>query len=135
MKAKSLVALGIIAAISLSGCDSAPAQAHAKAAAQPIQVEAIAIASQAVSMHTELVGRTVDYRQAEIRPQVSGILQTRLFEEGQIVTKGDLLYQIDPAPFEAVLASAKASLAKAHASVKNTQSRATVLSSEQVRYR
>ncbi|MEO2279252.1 efflux RND transporter periplasmic adaptor subunit [Pseudoalteromonas pernae] len=129
MKAKSLIALSLVAAFSLTGCDSAPAQAQVSAAPQPIPVEAITLTPKAVDTHTELVGRTVDFRQAEIRPQVSGILQTRLYDEGQMVEKGELLYRIDPAPFEAALASAKASLAKAQASVKNTESRAARIKS------
>lgn len=58
-----------------------------------------------------LPGRTVAHRVAEVRPQVSGIVQSRLFEEGSAVTAGQPLYQIDPAPYEAALARAQAQLA------------------------
>ena len=63
----------------------------------------------------DLPGRAAAYRIAEVRPQVSGILQKRLFEEGALVKAGDVLYQIDPAIYEATLASAEASLAQAEA--------------------
>ncbi|WP_105216123.1 MULTISPECIES: efflux RND transporter periplasmic adaptor subunit [unclassified Pseudoalteromonas] len=124
MKAKTLVALTIVATLGLSGCEQSGAQAQTQSAPSAVEIEAYQLQPQTVMQHTELVGRTVDFRQAEIRPQVSGILQSRLFEEGQMVEKGDLLYRIDPAPFEAALASAKASLAKAEAGVKNTTARA-----------
>ncbi|WP_105189863.1 efflux RND transporter periplasmic adaptor subunit [Pseudoalteromonas sp. T1lg48] len=124
MKAKTLVALTIVATLGLSGCEQSSAQAQPQSAPRAVEIEAYELQPQTVMQHTELVGRTVDYRQAEIRPQVSGILQSRLFEEGQMVEKGDVLYRIDPAPFEAALASAKASLAKAEAAVKNSTARA-----------
>jgi membrane fusion protein (multidrug efflux system) len=60
-----------------------------------------------------LPGRTSPYRIAEIRPQVSGLIQKRLFREGSDVKAGQLLYQIDPAPFQAALDQAKATLAVA----------------------
>ncbi|MGB9617394.1 MAG: efflux RND transporter periplasmic adaptor subunit, partial [Desulfomonilaceae bacterium] len=66
---------------------------------------------------TDLPGRTSAYLIAEIRPQVNGIIQRRLFIEGSDVKAGDQLYQIDPAPFEAALESAKAALAKAEANL------------------
>ncbi|WP_105254054.1 efflux RND transporter periplasmic adaptor subunit [Pseudoalteromonas sp. T1lg75] len=124
MKAKTLVALTIVATLGLSGCEQSGAQAQTQSAPRAVEIEAYQLQPQTLMQHTELVGRTVDYRQAEIRPQVSGILQSRLFEEGQMVEKGDVLYRIDPAPFEAALASAKASLAKAEAAVKNSTARA-----------
>jgi len=59
----------------------------------------------------ELPGRTSPYRVAEIRPQVSGIIQKRLFDEGAVVKAGDILYRIDPAPFQAAYDNAAANLA------------------------
>jgi membrane fusion protein, multidrug efflux system len=70
-----------------------------------------------VSLTTELPGRVSAYRIAEVRPQVSGVLLKRLFKEGDLVAAGQQLYQIDPAPYEAALASARATLAHARASV------------------
>jgi len=64
-----------------------------------------------VVLTTELPGRTAAFRIAEIRPQVSGLIQKRLFTEGSDVTAGQVLYQIDPAPFQAALDNAEANLA------------------------
>jgi len=70
-----------------------------------------------VSLTTELPGRTSAYRVAEVRPQVNGVVLKRLFKEGDLVAAGQQLYQIDPAPYEATLESARATLAHARASV------------------
>lgn len=64
------------------------------------------------------------YRTAEIRPQVSGIIQKRLFVEGSTVNEGDVLYQIDPAVYQAALASAKADLAVANANAASVKEQA-----------
>jgi membrane fusion protein (multidrug efflux system) len=81
------------------------------------EVAAVKVQSQPIVLTTELPGRTSAYRIAEIRPQVSGIIQKRLFVEGTDVNEGQVLYQIDPAPFEAAVNNAKASLARAEASL------------------
>ena len=70
---------------------------------------------------TELPGRTVPYRIAEVRPQVNGVILKRLFTEGSQVKAGQQLYLIDPAPFEASLQSAKAALARAEATATSTR--------------
>ncbi len=75
-------------------------------------------------MTTELLGRTSAFRVAEIRPRVSGLIERRLFAEGSNVTEGQLLYQIDPAPFQAELDNAEAALAEAKAKLPTTQLRA-----------
>ena len=74
-----------------------------------------------IRMTNELPGRVVSYQVAEIRPQVSGIIQSRLFEEGTFVEEGQQLYQIDPERYEADYEMAKASLQDARARVKNAQ--------------
>jgi membrane fusion protein (multidrug efflux system) len=66
---------------------------------------------------TELPGRTSAYLIAEVRPQVGGIIQKRLFTEGSDVKAGEVLYQIDPAVYEATYNSAKAALARAEANL------------------
>jgi membrane fusion protein (multidrug efflux system) len=73
---------------------------------------------------TELPGRTAAYLIAEIRPQVNGIIRQRLFEEGSDVKAGSLLYQIDPAPYEAAYEQAKAALAVAEANLPPVRLRA-----------
>ncbi len=88
------------------------------------EVATVSVQPQRVEMNTQLPGRTSAYLIAEIRPQVNGIIQKRLFEEGSDVKEGQLLYQIDPAPFQATYESAKASLAKAQANLTSVQLRA-----------
>jgi len=87
-------------------------------------VAAVTVNTQRVLLTTELPGRTAAYRVAEIRPQVNGLIQRRLFTEGSDVKAGQLLYQIDPAPFQAALDNAMAALAKAEANLPAIRSRA-----------
>jgi membrane fusion protein (multidrug efflux system) len=82
----------------------------------------VVLHAQPVKLITELPGRTSPYRTAEVRPQVKGIIVRRLFTEGDTVRDGQQLYQIDPSPYEASLASAQAALMHAEASVKTAQS-------------
>lgn len=108
-----------LAAVLLNGLW--PAGCGRRTEAQPAaavpEVATVTIQPQRVELTTELPGRTSAYRIAEIRPQVSGIIQKRLFEEGSDVKAGQVLYQIDPAPFQVALDSAKASLGKAQANL------------------
>lgn len=87
----------------------------------PAQVEFIEVTKRSLAMKNELPGRVVSFRQAEIRPQVSGIIQSRLFEEGTLVEKGEQLYQIDPARYKATYNMALAQLKNAKAAQKNSQ--------------
>jgi len=82
-----------------------------------------------VELTTELPGRTIAYRIAEIRPQVNGLIQKRVFEEGSDVRAGELLYQIDPAPYRAAFEQAKAALAVAEATLPALRSRSERLTS------
>jgi membrane fusion protein (multidrug efflux system) len=74
------------------------------------EVAVVTVQPQQVVLTTELPGRTSAYLVADIRPQVNGLLQKRLFEEGSDVTAGQVLYEIDPAIFQAAVDSASASL-------------------------
>jgi len=105
----------------LSGCSEPAPQAQAAPGLPEVGV--YQVQSQSLALVTELPGRTTDFRQAEIRPQVSGILQKRHFTEGQQVSAGELLYQIDPAPYQAALATAEANLSRAQAAATNAQQR------------
>ena len=69
--------------------------------AGPPEVSVIKIVPEKITLTTELPGRVSSYRIAEVRPQVSGIIQKRLFTEGTNVRSGEVLYQIDPAPYKA----------------------------------
>ena len=90
----------------------------------PPQVSVVTVGTQKVKLTTELPGRTAPFRIAQIRPQVSGLILKRLFEEGSDVTAGQVLYQIDPAPFQAVFDNAKAALGRAKANLTATRLRA-----------
>lgn len=84
---------------------------NTKAPIPPIpEVSTYTIKAERVEIASELPGRTYAYLIAEVRPQVSGIIQKRLFSEGSDVKAGDLLYQIDPAPFQATYDNALANL-------------------------
>ena len=119
-----LKSLGVAAAlmIMLGGCGSGPGQ---QAGPPPVpEVATVTIQPQQVELTTELPGRTSAYLVAEIRPQVNGIIKKRLFKEGSDVKAGQMLYQIDPAPFQVALDSARASLGKAQANLPSIQLRA-----------
>lgn len=83
----------------------------------PPEVSVVTLKAQAVTIVTELPGRTAAYRVAEVRPQIGGVVLKRLFTEGGEVKAGEQLYQIDPAPFKAARDSAQASLARAQATL------------------
>jgi len=88
------------------------------------EVSTVTVKPQQVLLTTELPGRTSARLISEIRPQVSGIIQKRLFTEGAHVKAGQMLYQIDPAPFQAALDNANASLARAEANLPAIRSKA-----------
>ncbi|OPL14161.1 MAG: efflux transporter periplasmic adaptor subunit [delta proteobacterium MLS_D] len=88
------------------------------------EVAVITVAPERLELTTELPGRTSAYRVAEIRPQVNGLIQKRLFKEGSDVAAGDVLYRIDSATFRAACDTARASLARARAKLPPLQSRA-----------
>jgi membrane fusion protein (multidrug efflux system) len=90
----------------------------------PPEVVTVGVKVQQITLTSELPGRTSAYLTAEVRPQVSGIIEKRLFTEGALVKAGETLYQIDPAPFQAAYDSAEASLARAQANVPAVASRA-----------
>jgi len=81
------------------------------------EVAVVTVQPEKATLTTELPGRTSAYLVAEVRPQVSGIIQKRLFTEGSEVKAGQVLYQIDPAPFQATLDNAKAALGRAEANL------------------
>jgi membrane fusion protein (multidrug efflux system) len=84
-------------------------------------VDFVTLHTQPVTLTTELPGRLAAHRVAEMRPQVTGLILKRLFVEGDLVHAGQQLYQIDPKPYQASLASAKATAAKARAAVISAQ--------------
>ncbi len=103
----------------LSGCGQKP-QAPPP---PPPEVATVTVTEQKVLLTTELPGHTAPFRIAEIRPQVNGLIQKRLFTEGSDVEAGQPLYQIDPAPFQAALDNALAALGRAEANLPAIQIR------------
>jgi len=89
----------------------------------PANVATISIAPEQVANVTELPGRIEAIRSAEVRARVGGIVQRRLFNEGSEVRAGATLYQIDPAPFQASVSNAEATLARAEANLGQTNTR------------
>lgn len=81
----------------------------------PPGVTVITLETKNIPITGEFVGQTAGYREVEVRSQVSGILQKRAYTEGQVVKQGDLLFQIDPAPYQAALNQAKGNLSQAEA--------------------
>jgi len=110
----SVVSIALASAGWLSGCQpqqqGLPPQGEAVVGVQLIQ-------AQSLVMEQSLAGRSAAHMVSEVRPQVGGIILKRLFDEGQQVKAGQVLYQIDPRTYEASLESAKAQLAQAEAAV------------------
>jgi membrane fusion protein (multidrug efflux system) len=116
------MAVGVAAVVlSLGGCSDGNRSAVTPPAAPPAQVGVITLHAQEVPFVATVPGRTVASAVSEIRPQVSGIIQKRLFREGTEVKAGDVLYQIDDRSYRAALDSAKAGAERAQAAVANAQ--------------
>lgn len=111
----------LLSAIALAGCGENQADAPRRPATE---VGFITVQPQPLVLQSELAGRTTPYLVSDVRPQVSGIIKSRRFEEGSSVKAGQVLYEIDPAPYEAAAAEAKAGLANAKASVEATRLKA-----------
>lgn len=105
--------------VSLSACQSQTAPPPPQGG--PVPVTVVTLKAQSVTLTRELPGRTSALRIAEVRPQVSGIVQKRLFNEGDRVAAGQVLYQLEDATYRADLNSARASLARAEAAVEQAR--------------
>jgi membrane fusion protein (multidrug efflux system) len=114
---KLIVLTGVLAGmLAMTGCGQ-QSSAKAPPPAGPPEVAVMVVAPGPVTLTMELSGRTAPRLIAEVRPQVGGIVQQRLFTEGSDVQAGQVLYQIDPALYRAEFASAKAAVARAEANV------------------
>lgn len=114
---KIVPAIGL--ALIIAGCGESQQQAAAPAG--PPQVSVVTVSEQPVTLSSELPGRTSAYETSDVRPQVSGLVLERLFQEGDVVRAGQPLYRIDPAPYRAQVASARAALTRARAAIASTQ--------------
>lgn len=104
--------LAVIAAFGLAGCDVAPQEQEAPA---PPQVSVLTLTGRELVISEDLSARVAALRSADIRAQISGIVQRRLFEQGAEISAGTVLFQINPAPFKADVDSAAAALQRAEA--------------------
>lgn len=116
--------IGLAALSALSACTQPEAAAPPRAAATPPEVGFVTLHPSPVTIHSDMAGRVVAFRTADIRPQVGGIVVERVFEPGSRVTAGDVLFRLDPKPFQAQLAAAEATLTKAQASLPSVQAKA-----------
>jgi membrane fusion protein (multidrug efflux system) len=110
------VAALVLAPLAACGGKS-ESQEQQQAQAGPPQVSVVTVQPQTVTLTTVLPGRTTAYETSEVRPQVNGLVTARLFTEGDTVREGQPLYRIDPQPYQAQVASARAALARARAAI------------------
>ena len=108
----TLLAASLAAAAGGSACTK-----PVPAPTPPPEVYAAPVVQKDVPVYLELVGQTEGFQDVEIRARVEGFLESMHFREGSFVRKGTLLYRIDPKPFEAILAAAKADKATAQAAL------------------
>ncbi len=120
-QAPARLALALMLATALAACSKSGNQPPGQTQAE---VGYVVVKAQRQAVTTELPGRTNAYLSADIRPQVAGIIQKRLFKEGANVKAGQPLYQIDPASYQAAYDSARASLLKAEATLASSKLKA-----------
>ena len=116
----NVVLTALLASLLLGGCDGA---GRSQPPPRVPEVAVVTVQPQKIVLTTELPGRTAAFRVAEIRPQVNGLILKRAFKEGSDVKAGDLLYQIDPAPYQAAYDQARAAVAMAEANLPALRSR------------
>ncbi|TRW99204.1 efflux RND transporter periplasmic adaptor subunit [Paracoccus sp. M683] len=111
MSSLNILAVASLAAFTLSAAETAAQQAGGEA--PPPAVTVVTLHAEDVTLTSTLPGRALASAEAELRPQVNGIITERLFSEGSVVAAGDPLYRIDSRSYEAAMAQAQASLAQA----------------------
>ncbi len=119
----ALVAISVTALFLTAGCGQKNKSA-APAAPQSLSVSVLTVQPESVTLAQELSGRISAFRIAEVRARISGIVQKRLFTEGTDVKEGDVLFEIDPALYQAALDSARAALARAEANLASVEAQA-----------
>lgn len=105
--------LALISLLALAGCQKE--EAGVPPAPPPSPVGVVTVQPETLPITSDLPGRIAPTRLAEVRPRVSGIIVERVFEQGSLVKEGDVLYRIDPAPFQVQVDSAEATLRRAQA--------------------
>ncbi|WP_246617056.1 efflux RND transporter periplasmic adaptor subunit [Sphingomonas yunnanensis] len=122
--AKQGLALAALVMVPLAACSgggneqgAAKGGAQQQGQAAPPQVGVVTVQPESVTLTNVLPGRTSAYETSEVRPQVNGLVTARLFTEGDSVKKGQALYRVDPQPYQAQVANARAALARARAAI------------------
>lgn len=111
-----LATLGLLFVIGFTGC----AHKETQAAAPPPDVEVTDVVQKDVPIYGEWIAVLDGYVNAQIQPQVTGYLMKQNYVEGTVVRRGDVLFEIDPRPFEAAVAQAKGQMAEAQAQLGKT---------------
>ncbi|MFE1598538.1 efflux RND transporter periplasmic adaptor subunit [Methylobacterium sp. ID0610] len=111
------LALAALAALALGACKPSQTTTAVPAGTPPTEVSIVTVRNQPIPFERELPGRVAPTRIAEVRARVSGLVIKRTFQQGSSVKEGDLLYKIDPAPYQVELDSAEATLARAEAAL------------------
>jgi RND family efflux transporter MFP subunit len=112
------LAMTVSAVLACAACEHSQA---APAPSPPPEVAVVAAVQRNVLVSSEWIGTLDGFINAQIRPQVTGYLLKRLYREGAVVKKSDVLFEIDPRPFEVALAHARAQLAEAEAQLQKTE--------------
>ncbi|EEE00081.1 hemolysin D [Burkholderia multivorans] len=118
------VMLVLSAALALAGCGDRGDAGGSGTAAAPIEVGVLTLAPQRINERTVLSGRLSALMVSDVRPQIGGIVRKRLFTEGADVKAGQVLYQIDPASYQAAYDQARGTLAKAEATLASAKTKA-----------
>ena len=103
-----MVAVAILGALIIAGRSNKPAQA----APRPPDVEVVRVEQKDVPVYSEWIGTTEGMVNADIKAQVTGYLLKQDYQEGSVVKKGQLLFEIDPRPFQAILGQANGQVAQ-----------------------
>jgi len=116
MRPFNVAAVCVACAIALAACGKKPPPAM-----PPPMVGFVVLKTQRVTLTTELPGRVSALESSDVRPQISGVIRERDFTEGSMVRAGQVLYEIDDAPYRAALLTAQGQLAQAQANIRSTQ--------------
>lgn len=120
-----LQTFSVVAGLSVSACNSKAAGPAPQTEAAPPTVGTVVLQARDTVLTTELPGRVAAFESSEVRPQVTGIIEKRLFTEGQMVKRGQTLYQIDARLYRAAYAQAQADLKGAQATATAAKEKAT----------
>jgi len=115
------VLLAAALVLPLAACDDSGDAGGGAAAAPPPAVTVVPVTREPVTEQAEFVGRVEAVDHVDLRARVTGFLQERAFQEGDDVAEGELLFLIEPDPYEAAVAQARAALQRAQAAVPQTQ--------------